>query len=413
MDFKDDNTVTNAKVVWPFYAYASVSFLAACFFLVLNSDLLLGHYFQPQLLAITHSMAIAWGTMIIFGASFQLLPVIAGKALYSEKLAKRCFYLSAISIPFLVNGFYHFLFDVIFFTAAVVLIVAITLFVYNVYKTIVQSEVIQGDYIFSASIYLFFTVVLGFVLALNFTFPVLPDSSLKYLKLHAHIGVLGWFLFLIIGVGSKLLPMFFFSKYKNDTLITTIYYALHTSLAMFILSQTILNYPWIENSSIAIFFFIGMAYLFYSFMVFKNRIKKKVDITMKATFISMLSILMIAVLVISLLVSKNNHHIQISIVYGFVIFFGWISMLIIGMTFKTLPFIIWNAREMNNKNKSPKDLYSELIFRWMLFIYVLGFVLVIIGIISENILLLKVSTSAILLSSILYNVNVFKILINR
>ena len=74
-----DTNVTSAKIVWPFYAYAAVAFLCSCVLLFLKSNLLLGHYFQPSLLAITHTMAIAWATMVIIGATLQLLPVLTNK----------------------------------------------------------------------------------------------------------------------------------------------------------------------------------------------------------------------------------------------------------------------------------------------------------------------------------------------
>lgn len=34
------------------------------------------------------------------------------------------------------------------------------------------------------------------------------EKIIKELKLHAHAGIVGWFIQLITGVGSRLLPMF-------------------------------------------------------------------------------------------------------------------------------------------------------------------------------------------------------------
>ncbi|HMW94063.1 MAG TPA: hypothetical protein PKE67_04135, partial [Chitinophagales bacterium] len=66
---------TSYKVVIPFYVYAAVSLLIGTILLFFHTDIAHQHYFHPYTLAITHTMALGWGTMIIFGASHQLLPV--------------------------------------------------------------------------------------------------------------------------------------------------------------------------------------------------------------------------------------------------------------------------------------------------------------------------------------------------
>src|SRR6478736_9097431 len=99
---------TSHKVVLPFYLYASLSFLAATVLLFTSSSAFLDHYFHPHILAITHIMALGWGTMLILGASHQLVPVLIEGKLYRNKLAYTSFVLAAIGIPLLVYGFYIF-----------------------------------------------------------------------------------------------------------------------------------------------------------------------------------------------------------------------------------------------------------------------------------------------------------------
>ena len=99
---------TSYKVILPFYLYASLSFLAGCVLLFTSNQACLNHYFHPHILAITHTMALGWATMIILGASHQLVPVLIEGRLYSEKLAFISFVFAAIGIPLLVYGFYVF-----------------------------------------------------------------------------------------------------------------------------------------------------------------------------------------------------------------------------------------------------------------------------------------------------------------
>src|SRR5688500_4900932 len=95
---------TSWKVVVPFYIFAALSFLLGCILLLVNTGIVHQHYFNPQTLAITHLMALGWGTMIILGANHQLLPVLIEGALSSELLAYLSFIFAALGIPLLVTG---------------------------------------------------------------------------------------------------------------------------------------------------------------------------------------------------------------------------------------------------------------------------------------------------------------------
>src|SRR5215831_14985578 len=104
----DLSKTTTHKVVLPFYMYAALAFLVATALLFTSSETFTQHYFQPHTLAITHTMALGWGTMIILGASHQLLPVLIEGKLYSNLLAYLSFAFAAIGIPMLVCAFYTF-----------------------------------------------------------------------------------------------------------------------------------------------------------------------------------------------------------------------------------------------------------------------------------------------------------------
>ena len=59
--------------VLPFYGVGALFFVLLCLLLFFSADVLAQHYFSPQLLAIAHTAALGWGTMLIFGAAYQLL----------------------------------------------------------------------------------------------------------------------------------------------------------------------------------------------------------------------------------------------------------------------------------------------------------------------------------------------------
>jgi len=76
-----------AALIVQHYAFGGIAFLAFTILLFLSSDSFNGHHFSPALLTLTHTYVLGWISMIIFGALYQLLPVITLSSLYSIKLA--------------------------------------------------------------------------------------------------------------------------------------------------------------------------------------------------------------------------------------------------------------------------------------------------------------------------------------
>lgn len=131
---------TSWKVVVPFYAYAALSFLAATILLLFSSPAFLQHYFQPHTLAITHTMALGWGTMVILGASHQLIPVLIEGRLYSNALAYLSFITAAVGIPLLVSGFYNFYFGWLTQLGGILINVAILFYIVNIAASMSKSK---------------------------------------------------------------------------------------------------------------------------------------------------------------------------------------------------------------------------------------------------------------------------------
>ena len=66
---------------------AGVAFVLAAAAVPWLSAELAGHYYQPRILALAHSVTLGWITLTIMGASFQLIPIVLERALWSERLA--------------------------------------------------------------------------------------------------------------------------------------------------------------------------------------------------------------------------------------------------------------------------------------------------------------------------------------
>lgn len=411
---------TSYKVVLPFYIYAAISFVIACILLLLNTQVLHLHYFHPQTLAITHIMALGWGTMIILGASHQLLPALIDGKLSSDLLAYLSFAFAAIGIPLLVTGFYLFQTGWLLQTGAILVNAAVIFYLVNVVCSIYESKKcgVQAVFVATATLWLFATVFFGLLLVFNFTRAWLPENSVEYLSLHAHMGIAGWFLLLVLGVASRLIPMFLISKYNNPKKLWWIYSLVNLALCGFILLK-------IYATPGPVYFLpailIGIALVIfadYCRRAYRSRLRKQVDEQMKLSLLSVAFLILplLCLLLVIAFMSKNQQAGTI-LLYGFCIFFGWLTAIILAMTFKTLPFIVWNKvyhdKAAKGKTPTPKELFSEKLFKGMKIFYLSGFALFILGIIMLNNILLIAGAAALLLAALSYAGNVARIILHK
>lgn len=422
MIITDSIKTTSYKVVLPFYIYAAFAFLISAILLLTSSSAFTDHYFQPHILAITHLMALGWGTMIILGASHQLVPVLIEGKLYSDKLAYASFVLAGIGIPLLVYGFYAFNMHSPAKWGGRFILLSIIAYLINLGVSMSHSkkENIHALFVFTSVLWLFLTGALGLALVYNFTFNMFPHDSLHYLPLHVHAGVIGWFLMLIIGVGSRLIPMFLISKYTNTKLLKWIFVLINGALISYILIfyfikiTEVILLPWLM-------LFAGIAlFIFYCYSAFRHRIRRQVDEPMKVSLLAVMLIIIPLILLLIAIVTAtlySQENIALSLSYGFLIFFGWITAIILGMTFKTLPFIVWNKvyhkRSGTGKTPNPKDLFSNTAFKVMSVSYIAGLLLFVTGSLMIQLLLIQCGAVLILTAASLYVFNVLKVVTHK
>ena len=412
---------TSYKVVLPFYMYAAVSFLAATILLFFSSSAFVQHYFHPQTLAVTHLMALGWGTMMILGASHQLVPVLIEGKLHSDILAYLSFFSAAPGIPLLAYGFYNFYFGWEAQWGAILINAAVIFYLINIGISMVKSkkENVHAVFVFTATLWLLVTIVVGGFLVYNFSYNLLSEDSLHYLSLHAHLGIVGWFLLIALGVGSRLIPMFLISKYNNVKLLWRIYALINFALISFIIIFLYIETYWFYFFPMAAIFIALLMFGYFCYKAYRGRLRKKVDDQLKISLLSVLMMLLpvifLIVIILSLLFSVDNP--RLVLMYGFCIFFGWITAIIFGMTFKTLPFILWNktyhTRAGIGKTPNPRELFSNKMFLWMAGVYLSGFVLFSTGILVSNEIIIQIAALLLTLAAIFYNANVFKMIMHK
>lgn len=409
-----DEHIPSIKTVLPFYLVAAVGFVLFHILLLLSADVLPRHYFQPRLLALTHLFVLGWATMIIFGASNQLVPVISETRLHSNRLPVSSLILLIAGIPMLTGSFWLFRFSWPAYTGSACILIAIIIHAFNIYRSISKGKSsIITDIMLMAHGWLLITATIGLLLLVNLVFPLFPEEHLHYLKIHAPIGMAGWFLQLVIAVSSRLVPMFTLSRNENTKPLNITFYTLNAGLALFLVEGMVFQ-SFHGKHIYFLLIAIGIgSYILYIRNCYQTAMRRQHDAGMKQTFIALFFIMAALIILGIILWPGLDFPPNITTVLGLTFFCGLISTIIMGQTFKTLPFIIWMHVTKPNTlpDIMPKNLYKE---RWVtiqMWVYLPGLLLLLTGLLF-NVTVLLCGTILTLVAAIIYMVHVFYIAVH-
>jgi len=353
------------KIVTKYFVAAIIDFVILNFLLMLNYKDITGFYFQPKILAITHLLTLGWISMTIFGAMFQLVPVVLETKLFSEKLADIQFWIFLFGVIGLATGFWNFDTGLYFNASAILLNIAILIFAINMIGTFIHVKKwnVTGWYLIAALIYLIITAIAGFLLSYNLWHPYITINHLQLLKLHAEVAVIGWVTMVVMGVAYKLIPMFTLSHGYSMKSSKWAFYLINIGLVGI---NIFFNF---KNNMIPIlvstlFIVAGIAFfLFQVYLIYKNRLRKKRDIGIRYSVFSfyMLGIVTLFGLIFSF--TNLSRIPNIYLIFGYLVFYGYLSMLIVGQMYKIVPFLAWYHKYSSKVGLEPvpmlKDMFNE------------------------------------------------------
>ncbi len=402
------------KVVRLYFIIATITFIFLNGLMLLNSGYVSGFHFQPKLLSFAHIAVLGWATMIIMGAMTQLIPVILETSLFSVRMAKWDLWLYVLAVTTIVGHFW-------FFAtkgggmawAAGIAFTAVLLFVINVGLTLrkVKSINITIAHIMAAIVYLSVVATMGFFLGFNLSIPIIKGNHLHYLSLHAAIGFGGWFAMIIMGVSYRLLPMFTLS-YTYKTWPGWAAFSFVNLGILGIIVEFFTNRPFYST----VLILIGLIMFSYQvILIMKGRMRKVMDVGLRHALLSYVYIPVAAILgvVISLSNIAPDMRQRIILIYGFTVLFGCITLLIIGMMYKIVPFLVWFHKYSDKvgKEKVPllKDMFSERIGSIQFWLINIGVPGVMVGLYLANQIIVGIGLTIIFIASLLFGYNMLTV----
>lgn len=398
-----------------YFVAAQVAFVTALLWAPWQVENLLDFYYQGNVLALTHLLTLGWITMTIMGASFQLVPVALETTLWSERLACQQFWIMLTGVALMVSHFWIGHHEGTALGAGLVL-VAVILFLINMGCTLWQLPRwdIVGQHVVAALIYLASAAIMGNLMALDKIFDFLGGQVLRTIHAHAHLAGIGWVTMMAFGASYKLIPMFGLSELRDERPAYWQFWLLQVGLVglyVTILSQS----PLVPLFALLIAAAVG---LFLSTIreILRTRRRPRLDWGLRHSLSAMITLIVLTILGLWLStgwISNEEFASRLAFGYGVLALLGWISVMIIGMMYKIIPFLVWHHRYSDLIGLRPVPAATQLLGEstpriefWLLYA---GIVLTVVGVIASSWLLLQVGTLVLALAGLTFAVAVCRI----
>lgn len=320
-----------------------LSLLVSVGFLLAQPDLLAMYHYTPHLIAITHLFVLGFICSIVMGAMYQLVPVTLETQLFSERLVKWQFAAHVIGFVGMVFAFWTFNMALVGAFGSV-LTLGVGLFVFNLARTLAKvtgwNPIKFG--IASALFWLGSTVAVGLFLAASKSVSLVSFQPLAAMHAHAHLGVIGVFVMMIVTVSYKLVPMFTLSELQNARRawwsIALLNLGLVGAFAALLVQSPL-------KPVAALVIIAGLVlYGIEIKAILRARNRRALDWGMRyfLTAIALLVPLSIMALVLSWSrLPVTAFTMQLESVYGLLALAGLVGLASLGMLYKIVPFLVW------------------------------------------------------------------------
>jgi len=329
-----------------YFVAAQGAFVATLLWAPFGVSDLLDYYYQGHALALTHLLTLGWITMTIMGASFQLVPVALESTLYSERLARWQFWIMLLGVAAMVGHFWIGRHPGMAFGAGLVLI-AVILFLINMGRTLWQLPRwdIVAQHVVAALAYLAATTVMGNLMALDKIYDFLGGQVLRTIHAHAHLAGIGWVTMMIFGASYKLIPMFSLGELRDERLARWQFWLLNLGMVG-LFGTLLLQSGWALLFALLIAGAIGL-FLWKMREVLRARRRPRLDWGLRHAMSAIATLAILTLLGLWLATGwtpGEEFGARLAFGYGVLALLGWVSVMIIGMMYKIIPFLVWHHR---------------------------------------------------------------------
>ncbi|MBI2528341.1 MAG: hypothetical protein HYV93_20465 [Candidatus Rokubacteria bacterium] len=337
---------------------ASLAFVLAAAGTVWFAAPLSGHYYQPRVVALVHTVTLGWITLTIMGASYQLIPIVLERPIWSERLARWQFVILSAGIAGMLAHFYNGTWPGLALAAGVVAVGA-TVHLINALASLRAVKVwsFTARLLAVALAGLALTVLFGLGLAADRIWKFLPGGFFPTLHAHFHLGLLGWVAPMILGVAARVYPMFLLARDPKGWPGALQLWGLPlggAAVVLGLLAVPVLVIPGALGVAAA-----AVGHLVWVAGMVANRKRPALDWGLRCALTGTAFLVPTGIMGLGfaggLLAGP-----RLALAYGVLALGGWASLTIVGMLFKIVPFLVWYRVYGPLVGKAPVPTLAQL-----------------------------------------------------
>jgi hypothetical protein len=341
-----------------YLATAVAAFLLAALAVPWLAAELAGHYYHPRVLALTHTVTLGWITLTIMGASYQLIPIVLERPVWSERLA-RWQYAAFVTGAVGVVGHFFIAEWLGFVWSAGLLALAVAAHVVNAALSVrgLPRWTFTARLVALALVGLSLTALLGAALGLDHARDVLPGQFFANLHAHVHLALLGWVLPMVIGVAARVYALFLLAPEPAGRGSAVQLWGLVVGVPATVLGLAL-------ESRLALAGAVAVAaavaaHLAWIVGMVRARRRPALDWGLRfvlagAAFLPPATVLGLA------LAADVVSGPRWALAYAVLAFGGWASLTIAGMMLKIVPFLVWYRVYAPRVGRGPVPTLAQL-----------------------------------------------------
>jgi hypothetical protein len=337
---------------------AAGAFVLATLGVVWLAPELAGHYYHPRLVALTHTVTLGWITLTIMGASYQLIPIVLERPIWSQRLARWQFWLLVASIAGMVAHFYLGTWPGLL-AAAGFLALGVAAHLVNLAASLrgVVRPRFTGRLIMVGYVGLGLTVLFGLILGADRIWKLLPGEFFPTLQAHFHLALLGWITPMVFGVAARVYPMFLLAPEPDGWPAAVQFWGLVAgvpSVTLGLLAAPVLVLPGAAA--------VGAAVLGHTVWVSEmaaDRKRPRLDWGLRFVLTGTGFLLPTALMGLGFALDLISGPRE-AVAYAVLALGGWVSLTIVGMMLKIVPFLVWYRVYSPHAGKAPVPMLAQL-----------------------------------------------------
>lgn len=327
-----------------FFVTAPLFMVAAAFSCFYNGSDLFISPLVPQTIATVHLLVLGWISMVMFGALYQMIPVLAGVPVPWIRLAPWVHAMLILGVFSLYLGLATELHPWMLLLASAGLGSAILLFFVPVFvalsRTSSKHPALLGMRM--AAVSLLGVLLLGGIFLGEWAHGFLDLDRQVMVTIHLTWGLFGWVGSLIIGVSFQVLPMFYMTKELNENHASMVLAGWGASLLA--LPLTLFFFP--TNIFALILSVVPgvIALLFFGqrmAVALMGRKRKKMDVSLRLWILGSISgACSLFFFPLWFFLDQDWPR----FLFGGLFILGFASAIILAMLYKIIPFLVWFHR---------------------------------------------------------------------